>query len=93
MIVLPEARADLRGVRERRAQFSEESAADLILALVRRVRQIRDFPQSGRMIPEFQHPALREMLEQGFRVMYEVFEDRTEVFGVLHSRQDIRPPG
>lgn len=41
------------------------------------------------MIPEFQMPHLREVIEQGYRVFYQVFEDRIEVFGVVHSRQDV----
>lgn len=41
------------------------------------------------MIPEFQSQRLREVLEQGYRILYQVFEDRIEVFGVVHSRQDV----
>jgi len=92
VIVLPEARADLRAIRERGAEWSEDFAESLSLALFRRLRQIRDFPESGRIIPEYQVRYLRELLEQGFRIMYEVHPDRIEVFGVLHSRQDIRLP-
>lgn len=86
------ARADLRRIREARAEFSSTStASDLILAFLRRLRQIREFPMSGRMIPELQHERLRDVLEQGYRILYEVFPDRVEVFGVVSSRQDIRP--
>ena len=45
------------------------------------------------MIPEFQMEHLREVLEQGFRILYEVFPDRIEVFGVVSSRQDVFPEG
>lgn len=41
------------------------------------------------MIPDFQMDHLREVLEQGFRIMYEVFPDRIEVFGVVSSRRDV----
>lgn len=85
------ARADLRAIREGRAQYSEDSATELAFALIRRLRQIRDFPASGRMVPELQHPNLREVLEQGFRILYEVFPDRVEVFGIVSSRQQLAP--
>ena len=54
--------------------------------------RIQEFPRAGRRIPEFQVEYLREVLEQGYRIMYEVFVDRVEVFGIVSSRQDIRPP-
>jgi plasmid stabilization system protein ParE len=75
------ARADLRSIRERRAEFSEASANDLLFAILRRLRQLRDFPRSSRVIPELQLDNLREVLEQGYRILYEVFPDRVEVFG------------
>ena len=46
------------------------------------------FPGSGRMIPEFQMEHLRELLEQEFRLLYEVFHDRVEVFGVVPANRD-----
>ena len=91
VIILPEAHADLRAIRERRAEWTEQSAEELAQALLARIRQIRDFPESGRIVPEFQVQYLRELLEQGHRIMYELFPDKLEVFGVFHSRQDIRP--
>ncbi len=32
---------------------------------------------------------LREVIEQGFRIFYEVFEDHIEVFGVVSARADV----
>ena len=72
-----------------RAKWSEESAKRLRAAIIDRADNIVDFPHAARMIPEFQMEHLREVLEQGFRVMYEVFEDRIEVFGVVSSRRDV----
>jgi plasmid stabilization system protein ParE len=57
--------------------------------IARRGAQLAVFPNSGRMIPEFQSPRLREVIEQGFRILHQVFEDRIEIFGIVHSRQDI----
>ena len=92
VLLTVDARADIRTIRERRAEFSPGRADDLVLELLRRLRQIRDFPRLGRIVPELQHEDLREVLEQGYRIIYQVFPDRAEVFAVLHSRQDIRPP-
>ena len=40
-------------------------------------------------MPEFQVEQLREVLEQGLRICYEVLPDRVEVLGVVSSRQDL----
>jgi plasmid stabilization system protein ParE len=89
---MPEARDDLRALRASRAEWSAESANQLVFSLLRRLGQIREFPRSGRVIPEFQIQNLREVLEQGYRLLFEVFPDRVEVFGVISSRQELRPP-
>ncbi|MBE0611321.1 MAG: hypothetical protein IH609_18205 [Dehalococcoidia bacterium] len=54
-----------------------------------RGQQLAEFPWSGRVIPEFQTEHLREVLEQGFRILYEVFPDRIEVFGMISSRRNL----
>jgi plasmid stabilization system protein ParE len=89
----PEAVADIEIIVGSRAVWSEDSALRLADAIIARADQIADFPRSGRMIPEFQMEHLREVLEQGFRILYEVFPDRIEVFGVVSSRQDVFPEG
>jgi toxin ParE1/3/4 len=73
----------------RTAWSSSASGQRLEARLIERANQIADFPNSGRKIPEFQAEHLREILEQGYRIMYEVFPDRIEVFGVISSRQDL----
>jgi plasmid stabilization system protein ParE len=83
----PEATADVARIVRDRSNYSPESAERLAKAIIARVDQIAEFPQSGRMIPEFQLPRLREVLEQDYRILYEVYADRIEVFGVISSRQ------
>jgi plasmid stabilization system protein ParE len=79
-------------MRQSRSLYSESSAQDLAFTVLRRLRQIRDFPRSGRVVPELQVECLREMLAQGYRILYEVFPDRVEIFGIISSRQDVMPP-
>jgi plasmid stabilization system protein ParE len=83
------ARKQLDGIVRDREGWSEDSARALRAAIVDRGDQVARFPRSGRMIPDFQMDHLREVLEQGFRIMYEVFPDRIEVFGVVHARRDV----
>ncbi len=83
------ARDHLDQITDDRAEWSVDSARRLRAALLSRGAQLATFPRSGRMIPDFQMEHLREVLEQDFRIMYEVFPDRVEVFGVVSSRRDV----
>ncbi|HYE34181.1 type II toxin-antitoxin system RelE/ParE family toxin [Methylocaldum sp.] len=51
-------------------------------------RLLKDFPESGRMIPEAEDPALREIIVQGYRVMYRLETDRVLILAVMHGSRD-----
>lgn len=48
-------------------------------------RRLRDFPESGRAIPEAEDDTLREIIVQGYRVMYRLEQDRVLVLTVMHG--------
>ncbi|MDZ7829120.1 MAG: type II toxin-antitoxin system RelE/ParE family toxin [Halofilum sp. (in: g-proteobacteria)] len=50
---LPHARADLRAIRAHVAEDSSINADRLLDKLIRRAERIPDFPQAGRVVPEF----------------------------------------
>lgn len=52
-------------------------------------RQLRNFPESGRMIPEAEDKALREIIVQGYRVMYRLEADRVLVLAIMHGSRDL----
>lgn len=52
-------------------------------------QQLRDFPESGRMIPEAEDKTLREIIVQGYRVMYRLETDRVLVLAVMHGSRDL----
>lgn len=52
-------------------------------------RRLGDFPESGRMIPEVEDKTLREIIVQGYRVMYRLEVDRVRVLAVMHGRRDL----
>ncbi len=57
-------------------------------------RRLNVFPESGRVIPEAEDPALREIIVQGYRVMYRLEPDRVLILAVMHGRRDVgsNPP-
>jgi toxin ParE1/3/4 len=68
----------------------EESpmAADaLLLRSQEGLSQLRDFPESGRVVPEFPDLAYREVLVNPYRFFYRVGPDAVWVVAVWHERQ------
>jgi len=48
-----------------------------------------EHPRLGRKVPEVDHASLRELIVEGYRVVYQLREKHIEVITVLHSRQDL----
>lgn len=63
---------------------SAQHLVDEIFAVVERLGR---FPNSGRQVPEFQRPGLREIIHRTFRIIYRVEKGRVEILTVRHSLQ------
>lgn len=71
------------------------SSLEWLDGLVRRVELLRDFPERGRVVPEWHESSVREVFHEPYRVIYEVFDDRIEILTLSHFRQELppHPPG
>ncbi len=69
------------------AQDSPDHASKVIQKILDRAEQLRAFPESGRMVPEYERIEVREVIEHPYRVLYRVTGDRIEIVNVLHLRQ------
>ena len=72
------------------AADDKEAAAKLTGRIVDRADQIAAFSMSGRVVPEFNMPQIREVMEGPYRIIYHIGADRIEVLTVLHSSQDMQ---
>ena len=81
----------LLAIHEYVAQNSEIYANRLVDRLTRRSEQIGLFPQSGRMVPEYKRPDIREIIERPYRIIYRVKEEQVDVLSVVHSAQQLPP--
>ena len=57
--------------------------------IVLATRRIREFPESGRMVPEVEDKTLREIIVQGYRVMYRLEPDRVLILAVMHGSRNL----
>lgn len=75
------------------AQDSPEYAKRTVDQLTRRSQQLAAFPQSGRIVPEYQMEQIREVIEGSYRIIYYIKSDQIDVLAVIHTARDILREG
>lgn len=88
------ALADLEEIlhyyRERDAEGSGRRA---VSAILQRIEQLIPHPESGRIVPEFDAPFLRELIEPPFRIVYRHDKDRVRVVELTAPAKFLRRRG
>ena len=77
-----------------KALVGEDSGTRFVDQMTRRSHALRDFPELGRTVPEFENPLIRELIEDDYRIVYERFPDRIEVIALVNAKmsfEDWRP--
>ena len=59
--------------------------------LTKRSEQIAAFPWSGRMVPEYEVPDIREVIERPYRIIYRIKTDQIDILAVVHGAQLLLP--
>ena len=88
--------SQLQAIHDYVAQTSPDYALRLVDGLTNRSIQIAGFPFSGRMVPEYELNAVRELIEGSYRIIYLINKekDQIEVLAVIHtSRERLEPLG
>jgi len=57
--------------------------------IVLATRRLKDFPESGRLIPEADDKSIREIIVQSYRVMYRLESNRVLILAIMHGRRDV----
>ena len=52
---------------------------------------IATFPRSGRMVPEYEAPDIREVIERPYRIIYRIKTDQIDILAVVHGAQLLPP--
>jgi plasmid stabilization system protein ParE len=81
----PRAVADLEAVRDRIAYDSELYAGLMISRLVAAPDRLLQFPELGRIVPEFDQAALRELIVRPYRLVYRLQGEAIEIVTVFHG--------
>ncbi len=81
------AKARLHKIHAVIAKDSAMVADKTIQRIVKRSKQIAELPKSGRKVPEYCEPDIREILERPYRIIYRILSNRIDVLTVMHYRQ------
>ena len=86
------AKRQLRHIHDYIAQDSPFYARRVSEELVKRTIGLDELPQKGRMVPELNEDAVRELGLYSYRILYEIkSDDLIEVLAVIHKRRQLEP--
>ena len=84
----PQAIKDLEAIENYYLDIAPEYASIFVNSVFERTQALSDMPYLGRIVPEVGDRSVRELIHQGYRIMYVVNEnDDAEILTVLHSTQ------
>lgn len=90
------AESALVDLEEIRAWYADQGVAAigvrLVGEIVGQVEQLAAYPESGRIVPEFGLPAVRELIHPPFRIVYRVGATRLWIVRVWRSERQLKMP-
>jgi len=85
------ALADLENIRNWYAdQDVPQIGIRFLTEILERIDRLRDHPQMGRIVPEFDQPSLRELIHPPFRIVYRTEKSRLQIVRVWRSERMLR---
>jgi addiction module RelE/StbE family toxin len=81
----PKARDDFEAAIRYIARDSPRLASSFSARIEVAVGRLTIFPRSGRIVPEFEQPDIRELIVQSYRIVYRLRGDDVEILTVHHG--------
>ena len=83
------ALADVDAIAAYIARDSAAYSSVVVKKILACTRNLDRFPNSGRQVPEFEDPAIRELLVYSYRIIYRVADEEALVLAVIHGKRDL----
>lgn len=81
---------DLTNIAQYSSSYSEKYASTIVSKLFNKTDILKTMPRIGRMVPEKNSDAIRELIEGNYRIIYQIrSEDRIEILTVHHSAKPL----
>jgi toxin ParE1/3/4 len=71
------------------AQDSPRYAAALIRETRDAARSLKNFANRGRIVPEIDHPSIRELFVWRYRLLYRIANSEVQIVAFIHSARDL----
>lgn len=91
----PRALDDVDSIASYISRDSAAHASAVVAKIIRTTRILRRFALAGRIVPEFQDPALRERFVYNYRIIYRVQAQIVTIAAVIHGArmlESVEPP-
>lgn len=85
----PSSLLDLDSIAEFIARDSAHYASLFVQSIVAHVDNLSEFPQSGRVVPEYGREDLREFIFENYRIVYRVRGELIEIAAVVHGARQL----
>jgi addiction module RelE/StbE family toxin len=84
---------DLTDIGEYIANDSERYAREFVQSLFESVHLLKSHSKAGRIVPEYRHTYLRELIRGSYRVVYKIVDkSRIDILTVHHSARLLKIP-
>lgn len=81
----------LLAIHEYISQHSPTYASRVVDRLTRSSEELARFPRSGRVVPEYESPDVREIIQRPYRIIYRVKRDQIDILAVVHGARLLPP--
>jgi len=68
-------------------EASSQVAVKFVEELIKKTEILKEFPQSGRIVPEFGLPFIRELIEKRYRIVYRVSQGKVEILTIFQGKK------
>ncbi len=82
------AKEDLKQIHDYIARDSKFYAKKVSAEIVERSKELKEFPEMGRIVPEIGTPDIRELFVYSYRLVYELIPNGVQILAVIHGKQN-----
>ena len=83
------ARFDLKSIHHYISEDSSYYANRFIEKLLEKVLTLEKYPNMGRIVPEFENPKIRELIEGNYRIVYQLGLNHIEIIRIHHASRKL----
>ena len=86
------AEDDLKEIIEYYQEINSEFSRNLFLAIEDKVKDLKDFPELGRIVPELEKQNIleyRELIEGNYRIIYAIQDKYVTIHTIVDSRRNL----